>query len=90
MLLTLLGCWMLLKLLGVLALNKEVVLGINLHNRRKPHKALVGVGSLSSQSLYRKGSPCQVVVLRDGREPNKALVGVSSLSSQSLYRKGSP
>ena len=57
MLLTLLGCWMLPKLLGVLALNKEVVLGINLCNGRELNKALVGVGSLSSQGLGRKGSP---------------------------------
>ena len=51
--LTLLGYRILLKLLGVLALSKEVVLGIGLHNRRKPNKALVGVGSLSSQGLSR-------------------------------------
>ena len=38
----------LLTLLGVLALNKEVVLGIDLRGRRKPNEALVGVGSLSS------------------------------------------
>ena len=44
-----------------------------LRGGREPNEALVGVGSLSSQSLYRKGSPCQVVVLRDGREPNEAL-----------------
>jgi hypothetical protein len=47
----------LLTLLGVLALSKEVVLGVNLRSRREPNKALVGVGSLSSQGLYRKGSP---------------------------------
>jgi len=47
----------LLTLLGVLALSKEVVLGINLRGRREPNKALVGVGSLSSQGLSRKGSP---------------------------------
>ena len=81
---------MLLTLLGVLALSKEVVLGVDLRGGREPNEALVGVGSLSSQSLYRKGSPCQVVVLRNRREPNEALVGVGSLSSQSLYRKGSP
>ena len=57
MLLTLLGYWMLPKLLGVLALSKEVVLGIDLRDGREPNEALVGVGSLSSQSLYRKGSP---------------------------------
>ena len=39
---------MLLTLLGVLALSKEVVLGIDLRGRREPKKALVGVGSLSS------------------------------------------
>ena len=44
----LLGCWMLLKLLGVLALNKEVILGVNLHNGREPDEALVGASSLSS------------------------------------------
>ena len=44
-------------LLGVLALSKEVVLGIDLRDGREPNEALVGVGSLSSQSLYRKGSP---------------------------------
>ena len=48
MLLTLLGYRVLLKLLGVLALSKEVVLGIDLRNRREPNEALVGVGSLSS------------------------------------------
>jgi len=47
----------LLTLLGVLALSKEVVLGINLRNRREPDKALVGASSLSSQGLSRKGSP---------------------------------
>ena len=56
-LLTLLGCWMLLKLLDVLALSKEVVLGIDLRDGREPDEALVGASSLSSQSLYRKGSP---------------------------------
>ena len=54
---TLLGYGMLPELLGVLALSKEVVLGIDLRNRREPDKALVGVGSLSSQGLSRKGSP---------------------------------
>jgi len=48
---------MLLKLLGVLVLNKEVILGVNLRNRRKLDKALVGASSLSSQGLSRKGSP---------------------------------
>jgi len=47
----------LLTLLGVLALSKEVILGINLRGGREPNKALVGVGSLSSQGLSRKGSP---------------------------------
>ena len=55
-----------------------------LRGGRELNEALVGVGSLSSQSLYRKGSPYQVVDLRNGREPNEALVGVSSLSSQGL------
>ena len=32
----------------VLALNKEVILGVNLCGRREPNKALVGVGSLNS------------------------------------------
>ena len=32
---------------GVLALNKEVILGINLCGGRELNKALVGVGSLS-------------------------------------------
>ena len=64
---------MLPKLLGVLALSKEVVLGIGMRDGREPNKALVGVGSLSSQGLYRKGSLYQVVDLRDRREPNKAL-----------------
>ena len=90
MLLTLLGCWMLPKLLGVLALNEEVVLGVDLRDGRKLDKALVGASSLSSQGLSRKGSPCQVVDLRNRRKPNKALVGVGSLSSQGLSRKGSP
>jgi len=38
--------------LGVLALSKEVVLGINLRNGREPNKALVGVGSLRSIARY--------------------------------------
>ena len=54
---TLLGCGMLPELLGVLALSKEVVLGIDLRDRREPDKALVGASSLSSQGLGRKGSP---------------------------------
>ena len=54
---TLLGYGMLPELLGVLALSKEVVLGIDLRNRREPDKALVGASSLSSQGLSRKGSP---------------------------------
>ena len=48
---------MLLTLLGVLALSEEVVLGIGMRDGREPNEALVGVGSLSSQGLYRKGSP---------------------------------
>ena len=48
---------MLPKLLGVLALSKEVILGIDLCNRREPDKALVGVSSLNSQGLNKKGSP---------------------------------
>ena len=48
---------MLLTLLGILALSKEVVLGIDLRNRREPDKALVGASSLNSQGLSRKGSP---------------------------------
>ena len=44
----LLGYWMLPKLLGVLALNKEVILGVNLRDGRKPDKALIGASSLSS------------------------------------------
>ena len=48
MLLTLLGYWMLPKLLGVLALSKEVILGIDLRDGREPDEALVGVSSLSS------------------------------------------
>jgi len=47
-LLTLLGYGMLPKLLGVLALSKEVVLGIDLRDRREPDEALVGASSLSS------------------------------------------
>ena len=39
---------MLPKLLGVLALSKEVVLGINLRDGRELDKALVGASSLSS------------------------------------------
>ena len=39
---------MLLKLLGVLILSKEVVLGINMRNKRELDKALVGASSLSS------------------------------------------
>ena len=52
-----LGYKMLPKLLGVLVLSKEVVLGIDLRDGREPDKALVGASSLSSQGLYRKGSP---------------------------------
>ena len=48
---------MLLVLLGVLALSKEVILGVNLCGRHELNKALVGVGSLSSQGLGKKGSP---------------------------------
>ena len=70
MLLMLLGCGILLKLLGVLALSKEVILGIDLRDGREPDKALVGASSLSSQGLYRKGSPWQT---QRGR---RALVGV--------------
>jgi hypothetical protein len=54
--LTLLGYGLLLKLLGYW-LSEEVVLGIDLCDRRKPDKALVGASSLSSQGLGRKGSP---------------------------------
>ena len=36
---------MLLTLLGVLALSKEVILGIDLRGRRELNEALVGVGS---------------------------------------------
>jgi hypothetical protein len=52
----LLGYRILLKLLGVLALSKEVILGINLCDGRELDKALVGVSSLNSQGLGRKGS----------------------------------
>jgi hypothetical protein len=55
--LTLLSYGLLLKLLGVLALSKEVVLGIDLRNKREPDEALVGASFLNSQGLYRKGSP---------------------------------
>ena len=47
-LLTLLGCGMLPKLLGVLALSKEVILGIDLRDGREPDEALVEASSLSS------------------------------------------
>ena len=47
---------MLPKLLGVFILNKEVVLSINLRDRRELDKTLVGVSSLNSQGLSRKGS----------------------------------
>ena len=57
MLLTLLGYRMLPKLLGVLALSKEVVLGISMCDGRKLDKALIGASSLSSQGLSRKSSP---------------------------------
>ena len=57
MLLTLLGYRMLPKLLCILALSKEVVLGIGLRDGRELNEALVGIGSLSSQGLSRKGSP---------------------------------
>ena len=43
---------MLLTLLGVLALSKEVVLGIDLRDGREPNEALVGVGSLRSTAGY--------------------------------------
>ena len=48
---------MLPKLLSVLALSKEVILGIDLRDGREPDEALVGASPLSSQGLYRKGSP---------------------------------
>ena len=54
---TLLDYRILLKLLGVLALSKEVVLGIKLRDRRELDKALVRASSLSSQGFSRKGSP---------------------------------
>ena len=38
-------------------LSKEVVLGIDMRDGREPDEALVGASSLSSQSLYQKGSP---------------------------------
>ena len=57
MLLTLLGYRILPRLLGVLVLSKEVILGIDLRDKREPDKALVGASSLSSQGLGRKGSP---------------------------------
>jgi hypothetical protein len=44
-------------LLGVLALSKEVILGIGMRDGREPDKALVGASSLSSRGLGRKGSP---------------------------------
>ena len=47
---------MLLMLLGILVLSKEVILGIDLRNRRELDKALIGVSSLSSQGLNKKGS----------------------------------
>ena len=47
-LLTLLGYRILPKLLGVLVFSKEVVLGINLRDRRELNKALVEASSLSS------------------------------------------
>ena len=42
---------MLLILLGILALSKEVVLGINLRNRREPNEALVGRVLLSKHNV---------------------------------------
>ena len=39
---------MLPKLLGILALSKEVVLGIGMRDGREPDKALVGTSFLSS------------------------------------------
>ena len=35
-------------LLGILVLNKEVILGVNLRGGCEPNKTLVGVGSLNS------------------------------------------
>ena len=43
---------MLLTLLGVLALSKEVVLGIDLRDGREPDEALVGTSSLRSTVGY--------------------------------------
>ena len=48
MLLTLLSYGMLLRLLGVLVLSKEVVLGIDLRDGCELDEALVGVSFLSS------------------------------------------
>ena len=52
-----LGYRMLPMLLGVLVLSKEVVLDIDLRDGREPDEALVGVSSLNSQGLGKKGSP---------------------------------
>ena len=43
-------------LLRVLALNKEVVLNIDLRDGRELDKALIGASSLSFQGLSKKGS----------------------------------
>ena len=43
---------------GVLALSKEVILGIDLRGGCELNKALIGVGFLSSQGFGRKGSLC--------------------------------
>ena len=43
--------------LEVLVLSEEVILGIGMCDGREPNKTLVGVGSLNSQGLSRKGSP---------------------------------
>ena len=45
------------KAAKVLVLSKEVVLGIDLRDRRKLNKALVEASFLSSQGFSKKGSP---------------------------------
>jgi hypothetical protein len=44
-------------MLEVLVFSKEVILSIDLRSERERNKALVEVSFLSSQGLYRKGSP---------------------------------
>jgi hypothetical protein len=62
--LTLLSYGLLLKLLGVLALSKEVVLGIDLRNKREPDEALVN--ATRSTGLSRSNYILSLFIITPG------------------------